>query len=130
MEPMDVHGLRALKKKMKEDNEQKYMDESNKRLCKIVEPKITTPFIGALSQFEQEFGFLWGHTDNAELTEEQEFLKDIWEKTRTAVLNNGNNQIRAARTEIANHNVKWNRYHMELPVKPIKQDDKEENSDA
>ena len=60
-EPMDFKSLKALKKKMQEESQQRYLDESKRRLGKIVETKLKTSFIGALSQFEQEFGFLWGH---------------------------------------------------------------------
>jgi transcription termination factor Rho len=118
-EHMDFKSLKALKKKMQEENQQRYLDESKKRLSKIVETKLKTAFIGALSNFEQEFGFLWGHGQKSDPTEEQEFIKEIWERTRTSVLNNGNNQIRAVRSEIANHSIEWQRYRTELPVKPM-----------
>ena len=118
-EPMDFKSLKALKKKMQEESQQRYLDESKKRLSKIVETKLKTAFIGALSNFEQEFGFLWGHEQKSGPTEEQEFMKEIWERTRTSVLNNGNNQIRAVKSEIANHSIEWQRYQTELPVKPM-----------
>ncbi len=124
-EPMDFKSLKALKKKMQEESQQRYLDESKRRLGKIVETKLKTSFIGALSQFEQEFGFLWGHEQQGDLTDEQEFMKEIWERTRTSVLNNGNNQIRAVKSEIANHSIEWQRYRSELPVKPM--EPKEEN---
>ena len=128
VEPMDFKSLKALKKKMQEENQQRYLEESKRRLAKIVETKLKTAFIGALSHFEQEFGFLWGHEQQGALTEEQEFMKELWERTRTAVLNNGNNQIRAVRSEVANHNVEWQRYRMDLPMKPM--DSKEDNENA
>ena len=103
-EHMDFKSLKALKKKMQEENQQRYLDESKKRLSKIVETKLKTAFIGALSNFEQEFGFLWGHEQKSGPTEEQEFIKEIWERTRTSVLN---------------HSIEWQRYRTELPVKPM-----------
>jgi hypothetical protein len=128
-EPMDFKSLKALKKKMQEESQQRYLDESKRRLSKIVETKLKTSFIGALSNFEQEFGFLWGHEQEGDLTEEQEFMKEIWERTRTSVLNNGNNQIRAVKSEIANHSVEWQRYQTELlPVKRM--ESKEDNNNA
>ena len=127
-EPMDFKSLKALKKKMQEENQQRYLDESKKRLSKIVETKLKTAFIGALSNFEQEFGFLWGHGQQSDPTEEQEFMKEIWERTRTSVLNNGNNQIRAVRSEIANHSIEWQRYRTELPVKPMESKEDESNA--
>lgn len=125
---LDFKSLKALKKKMKEDSQQQYLEESKKRLAKIVETKLKTSFIGALSHFEEEFGFLWGHGQEEDLTEEQEFMREIWERTRTAVLNNGNNQIRALKSEVANHSIEWQRYRMELPVKPM--DSKEDRENA
>jgi len=128
-EPMDFKSLKALKKKMQEESQQRYLDESKRRLSKIVETKLKTSFIGALSNFEQEFGFLWGHEQEGDLTKEQEFMKEIWERTRTSVLNNGNNQIRAVKSEIANHSIEWQRYQTELlPVKPM--ESKEDNNNA
>ncbi len=126
---MDFKSLKALKKKMQEDNQQRYLDESKKRLAKIVETKLKTAFIGALSHFEEEFGFLWGHEQQGDLTEEQEFMREIWERTRTAVLNNGNNQIRAVKSEVANHSIEWQRYRMELPVKPMDSKEDQENAE-
>jgi hypothetical protein len=125
-EPMDFKSLKALKKKMKEESQQKYLDESKRRLAKIMETKLKTAFIGALSHFEQEFGFLWGHEQQDPLTEEQEFMKEIWDRTRTSVLNNGNNQIRAVRSEIENHSIEWKRHQIQLPVKPM--EPKEDNN--
>ena len=115
----EFNSLRALKKKMVEENSKKYDDESGKRLTRIIETKFKTSFIGALSCFEETFGFLWGHNSNEELTEEQQFMKDLWEQTRTSVLNNGNNQIRGWKNEMEQYTIHWDRYQMTLPVKPI-----------
>jgi hypothetical protein len=128
MEHMDFQSLKALKKKMQEENQQKYLEDSKRRLAKIVETKIKTSFIGALSHFEQEFGFLWGHDKTEGLTEEQEFMREIWDRTRTAVLNNGNNQIRAIKSEVANHSVEWQRYRADMPVKPMESKEDENNA--
>ena len=119
-------SMRALKKKMDEERKRNYEDSSKERLAKIVETKLKTSFIGALSHFEEYFGFLWGHESGEDITEEQEFMKEVWEKARTAVLNNGNNQIRACKTEIEQYNISWNRYQATLPVVPIKRNLKEE----
>lgn len=124
---LDLNSLKALKNKIKQENEEKYWNESKKRLTKILTTKLRTSFIGALSAFEENFGFLWAHGDNDEITEEQEYMRDLWDKTRTTILNNGNNQIRASQNEIMNHDVHWNRYQMVLPVKPMENKEEEEN---
>ena len=115
----NFNSLRALKKKMVEDNKKKYDEISGDRLSKIVETKLKTSFIGALSCFEEIFGFLWGHEADGELDDEQLLMKELWEQARTAILNNGNNQIRACKNELEQYSIHWNRYQMTLPVKPL-----------
>jgi hypothetical protein len=90
---------------------QRYQEDSTRRLCKIIKTKCTTIFIGDLSQIEQNLGFLWGYGKNeSELTEEELQMRAIWEKIRNAILNNGNNQIRALENELNQYSVNWNRY--------------------
>ena len=100
--------------KAREARQQKFLESSRRRLDKIVSTKIRTTFIGAIAAFEEEFGFLWGHGSDRELTDGQYNMRELWEKARTRVLNNGNNQIRAASNEIDNHLVHWNRYNLEI----------------
>ena len=59
-----------------------------------VEKKIQTTMIGALAKFEENFGYLWGIDKNEDLTEKELYFSNLWEKTRVAILNNGNNQLR------------------------------------
>lgn len=108
------HGqLKILSEQAKNAREKRYLEASKNRLEKIVETKIRTAFIGALAAFEEKFGSLWGH-DKDDITPEQEEMYNIWEDARTQILNNGNNQIRAAKQEIENHVIKWNRYKYEF----------------
>lgn len=105
--------MKAMHNKMKQAKEERFAEQSRKRLDKIISTKIRTAFVGALASFEEEFGVLWGSEkeDDGELTDNERAWKDIWESVRTEILNNGNTQLRAARNEIANHVVQWNRYH-------------------
>ena len=123
--PLDFKNMNAIKSRMAEYNRKKYESDSKNRLCNIIETKVKTSFIGAISQFEENFGFLWGHGQSDELEEDQKLMKEIWEKTRTHILNNGNNQIRAASNEIELYTINWERHTMELPVKPIKETEEE-----
>lgn len=68
----------------------------------ILTKRFQTTMIGALSEFEKSFGYLWGidKQDNVPLTDKEEQFLDIWEETRNRVLNNGNNQLRKAISEI------------------------------
>lgn len=74
-------------------------DEQNKILTK----RFQTTMIGALYEFEKTFGYLWGHekNENENLTDKEEKFLDMWEETRNKILNNGNNQLRKAISEIS-----------------------------
>jgi len=114
------HGqMQALSAKMKHAREERFLEQSRRRLDKIVSTKVRTAFIGALAAFEEEFGFLWGHEASEDhLTAEQQNMRELWIRARTNVLNNGNTQLRALRNEIANQTVKWNRHHIDFVVEP------------
>lgn len=110
--------MKSLVDRAKSAREQKYLEISRKRLDEIIAKKIRTSFIGALAAFEEEFGFLWGAGKNEDdLTTEEANMRELWIRARTKTLNNGNTQLRAAQTEISNHVVKWNRYHVDFVVK-------------
>lgn len=119
MEPvLNTEQLRVLANKAKISKEQRYLEASRQRLDKLISTKIRTTFIGALSSFEEAFGALWGYGKNEdELTKDELDNRNIWIEVRTKVLNNGNNQLRAAQTEIANNIVQWNRYHIDFIIK-------------
>jgi len=116
--PVLSHGqMRALNSKMKHARDERYLEQSRRRLDKIVTTKVRTAFIGALAAFEEEFGFLWGQDSSEdELTKDQADMRELWISARTNVLNNGNTQLRAVRNEIANQTVKWNRHHIDFQV--------------
>lgn len=85
--------------------------DSKKRLQRILERKLKTSFIGALSKFEAVFGRLWGHgKDRADLTESEIRFRSLWELARTEVLNNGNNQIRAVQQELDLYTINFDGY--------------------
>lgn len=109
--------LNALRQKVREANEAKWLESCKQRLTKIISKKMTTTFIGSLDIFEQHFGFLWKPDANGHQTKEQKAMEKLYQQVRTEVLNHGNNQRRAAENEIANHVVSWNRYHVDLKIK-------------
>ena len=96
---------------------EKYEQNSKKRLITNVEKKFKTTMIGALSQFEQLFGELWGQDSNSPPTQEQEEWYEKWQAVRTEILNNGNNQLRACLDEIAQYTMTWDRYKTEFIVR-------------
>jgi hypothetical protein len=113
----------AMTRQLCEARQKDYLEKSRKRLETIICTKIRTTFIGSLAIFEKYFGFLWGHGLNEEdLTPEQSNMKELFIQVRNEILNNGNNQMRASQNEIANQTISWNRFHIDLPVKPLKED--------
>ncbi len=114
--------LQMLKAKVQAEKEVMYREDSKQRLKKVATQKIRTTMIGALSSIEKKFGFLWGLDENGrdkggELTKEEEELKTMFDTLRSEILDLGNNQIRNLESEISQYDVKWNRFHMTLPVK-------------
>jgi hypothetical protein len=114
----------ALRSQIKKANEEKRLESCRKRLDTIISTKIRTAFIGSIAHFEDSFGFLWGHgRDLGSLTDEEKQMRELWDQTRTSILNSGNNQLRAAQNEIQLHVVSWNRHHIDLVVKPKEEED-------
>lgn len=56
--------------------------------------RIQTTMIGALSKMENNFGYLWGHFKKGELNDRELEFADLWDSTRNAILDQGNQQIR------------------------------------
>lgn len=101
------------------DGEARLCEQSRRRLQKIVETKLRTSFIGAIAEVEESIGRqLWGHgLPEDECSAEQLRWRAVWEATRKEILNNGNNQLRAANNELTQYDVKWNRCSVTLPVR-------------
>jgi len=96
--------------------QQRYQESSRDRLLKLVQKKMRTSFIGALAKMEEFIGEkLWGHgKSRQECTEDELYWRDIWDECRTEILNNGNNQLRAVESEIAQYTMCWNRFQTVL----------------
>jgi hypothetical protein len=104
-----------LKKEFQEKSKTTFNLRSSDRLVKSIEKKFRTTFIGALSYFEEVFGGLWGDREpESTLSPQQIRNRRLWEQVRTNVLNNGNNQLRAAQSEIAEYTVEWNKHTVQL----------------
>lgn len=108
----------------------KYKDVSKDRLLKISKKKIQTTMIGALSTIEKQFGFLWGHGTEEQLTPEQQHLRDLYDEVRSEILDRGNAQSRNLEAEFASYDISWNRYKMELPVKKLDETNNEGDEDG
>lgn len=100
-----------------------YKHQSKRRLQKAMETKINTTMIGAISAIEEKFGFLWGQGRPAsQLTDRELDMLALKDELRTEILNNGNNQKRAAIAEINQYEVEWKRHHMDLAVEQRNKD--------
>ena len=102
----------------KKKNEGQYRQNSKQRMAQGLEKRFKTTMIGALARFEESFGYLWGHNKEGRLTTEEKEFRRVWDETRNQILTNGNNQLRASLEEIANYDIKWNRYNTNFIVKP------------
>jgi hypothetical protein len=126
--------LQALKKQFKETQNQRYLEQSKERLNKIISTKMRTSFIGALDTFEKNFGHLWGYNNETKETKprgfEEERFYELWQLVRTQVLDKGNNQLRAAQSEISNHIVSWQRYHVDFIMTPENPENPEHSANS
>jgi hypothetical protein len=79
------------------------MKNNRKGIINQISKRFQTTIIGSLARVEDNFGYLWGHNSNEELTEKQQEFADLWEYTRTSILNHGNNQMREAIDEVIDY---------------------------
>ena len=104
-----------------------YQEASKAKLKTVSAKKVRTGFIGALAQFEEQFGFLFGVKEPtpeqqqiksclAKVGFDENYWRQKWELVRNATLNQGNNQIRALEKEFETYTVSWNRYNVNIPV--------------
>lgn len=78
----------------------------------LIVKRLQTTMIGALYEFEENFGYLWGlDKEPNELNESQIKFRNLWEDTRNRVLNNGNNQIRKCIADLRKVNKQYFKYN-------------------
>ncbi len=95
--------------------DKKTFKTASDRLKAIIDKKFETCFIFPLSQFEEEFGKLWGHgSQQDQLTEDQKVMREKWDKIRINILNKGNTLRRSLSKELELHTIKFDGYHMEF----------------
>ena len=105
--------------KRKEENKRRKEVGDKSRLKDNMKKKLQTTMIGAIAQFEESFGHLWGINKHVnELTESELEWREVWNDVRDTVLDLGNSQVRAAMNELEQYSLSWNKYQVNLPVKP------------
>lgn len=88
-----VNDRRRINKDLKD---QKLQDRFKRKIKTHGE----TILIGTLEIFENEFGYLWGHSKSPNmLTPEEREMKELWTITREQILNNGHDRIRYINNE-------------------------------
>ena len=103
----------------KKIGQEKFQNNSRNRLMDAIKKKFDTTMIGALAAFEEEFGELWGDGLGIDqLTLDQLEERERWDRVRSKVLDNGNNQSRSAAEEISHYTVTFNKYVTKFVVKP------------
>ncbi len=122
----EYYDMKRLSDERKVKDKERHEELSKNRLRSIAEKKILTATIGALSSIEEFFGFLWGHGNNDDLTDEQNEFKESYEKLRSEILDKGNNQSRNLKAEFEQYTIVWNRYSMTLPIKNIQEEQNDE----
>lgn len=108
---------------MNRDGEE-YLEASADRLFSIIEKKLKTSFIGALSSLENSyFSGLWGHGKRFnDLTQEEKSWRKVFDELRKTILDNGNKQIRDIDEELSEYEIKWLRKQYNLPVLETRED--------
>lgn len=112
-----LDAMAKFHKQLKADSKDNYKFQSRRRLRNTIETKINTVMIGALDAIEKAFGEEWGqNVPYQNKTPRQIKMLEIKDKLRTEILNNGNNQKRAAIAAIEEYDVEWKRHYLELNV--------------
>lgn len=102
----------------KQLSEEKYKENSRRRLSNIISKKFETTMIGSLDIIEKNLGFLWGHgKDYGEKSTSEKMYYDLYQEIRTQILDKGNNQLRLVQTELSEYNISWNRYKQDFIIK-------------
>lgn len=111
---MGIHENFERASKINREDEKRLLEKhdllSKDKLQKVIKTKMKTSFIGALSAVELSFEELWkiNPSDDDYDIKEKQYWKNIWEKCRSEILNNGNNQLRSVESEIDQYSVSWN----------------------
>lgn len=83
-----------------------HKNEAKKNLQDYALSRCKTILIAGLEQFENGFGFLWGHGKPwAALTEDQKEMREIWKEIRLEILGSGEFRINQLRDKFRFYNI-------------------------
>lgn len=115
--------LKRLVEEAKKRNQERANLHSQKRFIDNITKKFNTTMIGAIAEIEKCFGELWGHgKDEQDLNKSEREWRKRFTLLRTAILNNGNNQLRAAINEVGEYTIAWQKYHIDFFPAQIKKE--------
>lgn len=118
--PADQLRRVTSQRRVEEDKatQQRREDSSKERLHRIIQKKLMTAGIGAMSRMEKHIGRqLWGHdTPPYERSPAQEEWNEVWQECRTDILNHINGIMRAVDDEFKQYTMMWNRYQTIIPA--------------
>ncbi len=100
-------------------SEEKRTDVAREVLEKEITRRLRTVMIGAISSLENNFGFLFAFNENRERTDEEMECLDIFNKTRSEILDRGNAQIRAVQDALDLYDISLAKKSISLPMAKI-----------
>lgn len=107
----------------KQAREDRYKEVAHNELYQKSVKRIQTTMIGSLSTLEEHFGFLWGFGQpEQEITEEQKYMKSIYEKARSKILDRGNSQIDSLESDFVKYEITRKKFYINLPIKKSGED--------
>tara|TARA_Y100000385_G_C12473654_1_gene376090 strand:+ start:84 stop:461 length:378 start_codon:yes stop_codon:yes gene_type:complete len=119
---MDDYDNKALKSSLdyKKAREERYKEVARNELYQKSRKRIQTTMIGSLAAIEDFFGFLWGlGQEENDITEEQKYMKNIYEKARSRILDKGNTQIDSLEADFAKYEIERRKFYIKLPVNDL-----------
>jgi len=110
--------FKAMRDKAKKLREEKWREDSRKRLKDIAEKRLKSASIGAVISCEEQLGFLWGHdVPRHKRTEEQEEFRKIWNNLRKEILDKAGEQLMFFNQELDRNTIHWDRFQMNVSTK-------------
>lgn len=108
----------------KKKKEQIAAEASKGRIKKKAKISVETCAIGSLSDFEETFGWLWGHGKEDSLTPKQKEMRDLWQEVRNSILDRAENSKRLLLREIDRCEFKeYNPPRFTTIIRPKRKDD-------
>jgi hypothetical protein len=101
----------------KQAREDRYKEVAHNELYQKSVKRIQTTMIGSLSTLEEYFGFLWGFGQpEQEITEEQKYMKSVYEKARSKILDRGNAQMDSLESDFVKYEITRKKFYIKLPI--------------